>query len=97
MLIGQGIDIHRFEAGRPLVLGGVRVKHDEGLAAHSDGDVAIHALCDALRSTKCICTSKSHHKRSIGGFVANPQNGALLDLAPISLVRPINNLQPMWC
>lgn len=48
MLIGQGIDAHRFETGRPLVLGGVRIPHDQGLAAHSDGDVAIHALCDAL-------------------------------------------------
>jgi len=48
MLIGQGIDAHRFEPDRPLVLGGVQVKHDQGLAAHSDGDVAIHALCDAL-------------------------------------------------
>jgi 2-C-methyl-D-erythritol 2,4-cyclodiphosphate synthase len=48
MLIGQGIDAHRFEAGRPLVLGGVRIPHDEGMAAHSDGDVVIHALCDAL-------------------------------------------------
>jgi 2-C-methyl-D-erythritol 2,4-cyclodiphosphate synthase len=48
MLIGQGIDAHRFEPGRPLVLGGVRIAHDQGLAAHSDGDVAIHALCDAL-------------------------------------------------
>lgn len=48
MLIGQGIDAHRFEAGRPLVLGGVRIDHDQGLAAHSDGDVVIHALCDAL-------------------------------------------------
>ncbi len=48
MLIGQGIDAHRFEPGRPLMLAGVQVKHDQGLAAHSDGDVAIHALCDAL-------------------------------------------------
>lgn len=48
MLIGQGIDAHRLEPGRPLVLGGVRVPHEQGLAAHSDGDVAIHALCDAL-------------------------------------------------
>jgi 2-C-methyl-D-erythritol 2,4-cyclodiphosphate synthase len=48
MLIGQGIDAHRFAPGRPLVLCGVRVEHAEGLAAHSDGDVAIHALCDAL-------------------------------------------------
>lgn len=48
MLIGQGIDAHRFASGRPLILGGVRVEHDQGLAAHSDGDVAVHALCDAL-------------------------------------------------
>jgi len=48
MLIGQGIDAHRFAAGRRLVLGGIEVPHDQGLAAHSDGDVVIHALCDAL-------------------------------------------------
>ncbi|MEA3275213.1 MAG: 2-C-methyl-D-erythritol 2,4-cyclodiphosphate synthase [Pseudomonadota bacterium] len=48
MLIGQGIDAHRFVRGRPLILGGVRIEHSEGLEAHSDGDVAIHALCDAL-------------------------------------------------
>ena len=48
MLIGQGIDAHRFAPGRRLVLGGVQVAHDQGLEAHSDGDVAIHALCDAL-------------------------------------------------
>jgi len=46
--IGQGLDAHRFESGRPLVLGGVRIRHDRGLAAHSDGDVVVHALCDAL-------------------------------------------------
>ena len=48
LFIGQGIDAHRFAPGRPLVLGGVRIEHDQGLAAHSDGDVLIHALCDAL-------------------------------------------------
>jgi len=48
MLIGQGIDAHRFAPGRPLMLAGVQVPHDRGLEAHSDGDVAIHALCDAL-------------------------------------------------
>lgn len=48
MLIGQGIDAHRFAPGRPLVIAGVEVEHEQGLAAHSDGDVAIHALCDAL-------------------------------------------------
>jgi 2-C-methyl-D-erythritol 2,4-cyclodiphosphate synthase len=48
MLIGQGFDVHRFAPGRPLILCGVRIPHDQGLAAHSDGDVALHALCDAL-------------------------------------------------
>jgi 2-C-methyl-D-erythritol 2,4-cyclodiphosphate synthase len=46
--IGQGYDAHRFGADRPLVLGGVVVPHDRGLLAHSDGDVLVHALCDAL-------------------------------------------------
>ena len=48
MLIGQGFDVHRFAPGRSLVLCGVQIPHDQGLVAHSDGDVAIHALCDAL-------------------------------------------------
>ncbi len=48
MRIGHGFDAHRFAAGVPLVLGGVKVPNDKGLAAHSDGDVVIHALCDAL-------------------------------------------------
>jgi 2-C-methyl-D-erythritol 2,4-cyclodiphosphate synthase len=48
MRIGHGLDAHRFTPGRPLVLGGVQIPHDQGLAAHSDGDVVIHALCDAL-------------------------------------------------
>jgi 2-C-methyl-D-erythritol 2,4-cyclodiphosphate synthase len=48
MRIGQGYDAHRFAPGRPLVLGGVLVPYALGLAAHSDGDVLIHALCDAL-------------------------------------------------
>ena len=48
MRIGHGYDAHRFVSGRPLVLGGVTIPHDQGLAAHSDGDVLIHALCDAL-------------------------------------------------
>ena len=46
--IGHGLDAHRFSDGRPLMLGGVRVEHGSGLAGHSDGDAAVHALCDAL-------------------------------------------------
>ena len=46
--IGHGYDAHRFAPGTKLVLGGVAVEFDRGLAAHSDGDVLVHALCDAL-------------------------------------------------
>lgn len=48
MRIGHGYDAHRFASGRQLVLGGVAIDHSQGLVAHSDGDVLIHALCDAL-------------------------------------------------
>ncbi|MEO5596396.1 MAG: 2-C-methyl-D-erythritol 2,4-cyclodiphosphate synthase [Lysobacteraceae bacterium] len=46
--IGQGFDAHAFADGDHLMLGGVRVPHARGVTAHSDGDVAIHALCDAI-------------------------------------------------
>ncbi|MCQ2292156.1 MAG: 2-C-methyl-D-erythritol 2,4-cyclodiphosphate synthase [Bacteroidales bacterium] len=46
--VGFGYDSHRFAPERPLVIGGIRIPYELGLAAHSDGDVLIHALCDAL-------------------------------------------------
>jgi 2-C-methyl-D-erythritol 2,4-cyclodiphosphate synthase len=46
--IGQGIDVHAFCEGDHVMLGGVRIDHERGLAAHSDGDVVLHALCDAM-------------------------------------------------
>ena len=48
MRIGHGYDAHRFGAGDHINIAGVRIDYDKGLIAHSDGDVAIHALCDAL-------------------------------------------------
>ncbi len=48
MRIGHGFDAHCFTPGRPLILGGVTIPYEKGLLAHSDGDVLIHALCDAL-------------------------------------------------
>jgi 2-C-methyl-D-erythritol 2,4-cyclodiphosphate synthase len=45
---GIGYDLHRLEAGRPLIVGGIEVPFDKGPAGHSDGDVLAHALCDAL-------------------------------------------------
>nr|VFK38251.1 MAG: 2-C-methyl-D-erythritol 2,4-cyclodiphosphate synthase [Candidatus Kentron sp. TC]VFK39691.1 MAG: 2-C-methyl-D-erythritol 2,4-cyclodiphosphate synthase [Candidatus Kentron sp. TC] len=48
MRIGHGYDAHRFTTGRALILGGVTIPYERGLLAHSDGDVLVHALCDAL-------------------------------------------------
>ncbi|HET6397630.1 MAG TPA: 2-C-methyl-D-erythritol 2,4-cyclodiphosphate synthase [Pseudoxanthomonas sp.] len=46
--IGQGFDVHAFGEGDHVMLGGVRVPHTQGVLAHSDGDVVLHALCDAM-------------------------------------------------
>jgi 2-C-methyl-D-erythritol 2,4-cyclodiphosphate synthase len=48
MRIGQGFDVHPFIDGRRLVIGGVDIPHDKGLQGHSDADVLLHAICDAL-------------------------------------------------
>lgn len=46
--VGQGLDRHRLEAGRRLVLGGVEIEHTHGLVGHSDADALLHAICDAM-------------------------------------------------
>ena len=48
MRVGSGVDVHAFGPGDHLMLGGVRIAHARGVLAHSDGDVVLHALCDAL-------------------------------------------------
>ena len=48
MRVGQGFDVHRLVAGRRLVIGGVEIAYDKGLLGHSDADVLLHAICDAL-------------------------------------------------
>jgi 2-C-methyl-D-erythritol 2,4-cyclodiphosphate synthase len=46
--IGHGVDVHQLVIGRPCIIGGVNIPHDKGLAGHSDADVLLHAICDAL-------------------------------------------------
>jgi 2-C-methyl-D-erythritol 2,4-cyclodiphosphate synthase len=48
MRIGYGYDVHPLGAGRPLILGGIEIPHSKGLLGHSDSDVLVHAICDAL-------------------------------------------------
>jgi len=52
--VGQGLDVHAFTEGDHVMLGSVRIPHEQGLAAHSDGDVALHALCDALLGASAL-------------------------------------------
>ena len=54
MRIGHGYDVHRFAAGRRLVLGGVEIPYEEGLLGHSDADALCHALADALFGAVCL-------------------------------------------
>lgn len=58
--VGQGLDVHAFTEGDHLMLCGVRVPHNRGLQAHSDGDVALHALCDALLGAAALGDIGAH-------------------------------------
>jgi 2-C-methyl-D-erythritol 2,4-cyclodiphosphate synthase len=60
MRIGQGFDVHAFAPGRPLVLGGVTIPHDKGLEGHSDADVLLHAICDALLGAAALGDIGTH-------------------------------------
>jgi 2-C-methyl-D-erythritol 2,4-cyclodiphosphate synthase len=62
MRIGQGTDVHAFGPGDFVMLGGVRVPHTRGVVAHSDGDVILHALCDALLGAAGLGDIGQHFK-----------------------------------
>ncbi len=64
MRVGQGYDVHALAAGRRLVIGGVEIAHDKGLAGHSDADVLLHALCDALLGAAALGDIGSHYPDS---------------------------------
>lgn len=68
MRIGHGYDAHQFEQGRKLVLCGVEIESDLGLKAHSDGDVAIHALCDALLGAAALGDIGKHFPDTSNDF-----------------------------
>jgi 2-C-methyl-D-erythritol 2,4-cyclodiphosphate synthase len=58
--IGQGFDVHRLAEGETLWLGGILIPHTKGTVAHSDGDVLIHAICDALLGAICLGDIGTH-------------------------------------
>ena len=64
MRVGQGFDVHALVAGRKLVIGGVEIPYHKGLAGHSDADVLLHAICDALLGAAALGDIGSHYPDS---------------------------------
>lgn len=83
MRVGTGFDAHRLVEGRPLVLGGVVVPYHHGLAGHSDGDVAVHAIIDALLGAAALGDIGHHFPSS------DPQYKDISSLALLALVRDL--------
>ena len=82
--VGQGLDVHKLVEGRPLVLGGVTIPFDRGLAGHSDADVLVHAVCDALLGAAALGDIGQHFPdtdpayRDIDSLVLLAETGKLL-------------------
>ena len=73
MRVGMGYDVHKLVEGRDLILGGVRIEHDKGLLGHSDADVVVHAIMDALLGAAALRISDAIFRtriRSIRGYPA---------------------------
>ena len=83
MKIGQGVDVHAFGEGSFLVLGGVTIPFTRGLVAHSDGDVVLHALCDALLGAAGLGDIGQHFP---------PGDPAWRDIDSRVLLRKVNDL-----
>ncbi|MDE6276306.1 MAG: 2-C-methyl-D-erythritol 2,4-cyclodiphosphate synthase [Clostridia bacterium] len=83
LLIGNGWDTHRLDVGRKLILGGVQIPHDKGLIAHSDGDVLIHAIMDAILSAM--------HERDIGVLFPDTDN-KYKDISSVKLLQAVLKL-----
>ena len=75
MRIGQGYDVHRLKEGRKLILGGVEIPYEKGLDGHSDADVLVHAVMDALLGAAALGDIGQHSRTRIlhtGGYPALP-------------------------
>ncbi|WP_283248538.1 2-C-methyl-D-erythritol 2,4-cyclodiphosphate synthase [Luteibacter aegosomatis] len=83
MRIGQGFDVHAFGPGDHVMLGGVRVTHGQGVLAHSDGDVVLHALCDALLGSLALGDIGKHFP---------PTDEAWRDADSRSFVRAVRDM-----
>ena len=81
MRIGSGFDVHRFGPGDQVRLGGVTIPHDRGLVAHSDGDVLLHALMDALLGAASLGDIGRHFPPGDARFAGADSRGLLREVA----------------
>jgi 2-C-methyl-D-erythritol 2,4-cyclodiphosphate synthase len=81
MRIGQGLDVHAFAAGRKLKIGGVEIPHHKGLAGHSDADVLLHAICDALLGAAGLGDIGQHYPDTDPAFSEIDSRKLLRDVA----------------
>ena len=81
MRIGQGFDVHAFAEGRSLILGGVEIAHDRGLAGHSDADVLVHAVMDAMLGAAAL--------GDIGGMFP-PSDARWKDASSLAMLRVVD-------
>jgi len=84
MRIGQGYDVHAFGEGGHIIIGGVSIAHEQGLVAHSDGDVLIHALCDALLGAAALGDIGQHFPDTDPNYSGADSRGLLREV--VSLV-----------
>ena len=81
MRIGQGFDVHPFAEGRRLIIGGVDIPHERGLQGHSDADVLLHAICDALLGAAGLGDIGQHYPDSDAAFRDVDSRALLRDVA----------------
>ena len=81
MRIGQGLDVHAFAAGRKLKIGGVEIPYHKGLAGHSDADVLLHAICDALLGAAALGDIGQHYPDTDPAFSEIDSRKLLRDVA----------------
>jgi 2-C-methyl-D-erythritol 2,4-cyclodiphosphate synthase len=79
--IGQGLDVHAFATGRKLKIGGVEIPHHKGLAGHSDADVLLHAICDALLGAAGLGDIGHHYPDTDPAFSGIDSRKLLRDVA----------------
>jgi 2-C-methyl-D-erythritol 2,4-cyclodiphosphate synthase len=81
MRIGQGFDVHPLVAGRKLVIGGVEIPYHKGLDGHSDADVLLHAVCDALLGAAALGDIGRHYPDTDAAYAGADSRGLLRDVA----------------